>query len=93
MKFEKTKLPEVIIIKSNKLSDHRGYFMEFYNRKKFVKNGINDIFVQSNHSYSIKNTLRGLHYQKKYPQSKVVRCTRGKILETIWSHSGKISIG
>ena len=81
MIFEKTIIPEVILIKPHKFTDNRGCFFEFYNQKIFNENMIFDTFVQSNHSISKKNTLRGLHYQKKYPQSKLVRCIKGEIFD------------
>ena len=81
MDFLSTKHPEVKIIKPNLFEDHRGYFMESYNLKKFKKNGINLNFVQDNYVKSNKNTLRGLHFQKNKPQAKLVKCIIGKIFD------------
>ena len=81
MEFVKTALPGVILIKTLQHKDKRGFFSEFYHKEKFFDYGIEDSFVQSNHSHSIQNTLRGMHYQKRYPQSKLVRCVRGEILD------------
>ena len=70
-----------ITIKPKIHIDERGYFRENYNKEFYSKNGIADNFVQCNHSKSIKDTLRGLHYQKKYPQSKLIQCISGEILD------------
>jgi len=61
-------------------ADSRGWFYESHNAEKFKALGIETVFVQDNHSRSVKNTLRGLHYQKNPGQIKLVRCTLG----TIW---------
>lgn len=72
----------VILIRPKVFYDDRGFFMETYTKRDFVENGIKDEFVQDNHSWSIKNTLRGLHFQKEpYAQSKLVRCISGEILD------------
>ncbi|MBC8308577.1 MAG: dTDP-4-dehydrorhamnose 3,5-epimerase [Pelagibacterales bacterium] len=81
MQFSRTKIPEVIIIEIPKFDDDRGFFMETYHAKKFSDAGIKINFIQDNHSYSKKNILRGLHYQLKFPQGKLVRCTQGEILD------------
>lgn len=61
--------------------DNRGYFMETYNKKDMEENGIDIIFVQDNQSMSIKGVLRGLHFQIKYPQTKLVRVIRGAVYD------------
>lgn len=81
MLFSRTKIPEVILIEIPKFDDDRGFFMETYHAKKFSDAGIKINFIQDNHSYSKKNILRGLHYQLKFPQGKLVRCTQGEILD------------
>ena len=81
MKFINTEIPDVVLIEPSVMEDHRGRFMELYHVKKFRNAGILDVFVQDNYSISKKNILRGLHYQKKYPQAKLVRCLRGKIFD------------
>ena len=79
MEFVQISIPEVILIKSTLFEDNRGFFMESYHIEKFNLGGIKNIFVQDNHVKSIKNTLRGLHFQVQYPQAKLVRCLRGKV--------------
>ena len=74
-------LPEVIIIEPDLLHDHRGYFMETYHQGKFLSAGIDVGFVQDNQSMSSRATLRGLHYQIKRPQGKLVRAIRGEIYD------------
>ena len=84
MTFELKKLsiPEVILIQPKVLKDERGFFMESYKYSEFKANGIETIFVQDNHSKSLKNVLRGLHFQTNpKAQAKLVRCTKGKVLD------------
>ena len=83
MKAEKTILEGVLIIQPEVFSDSRGFFLESFNRKKYQSIGIDDEFVQDNHSRSVRNVLRGLHFQKNNPQGKLVRCTKGKVLDVI----------
>jgi dTDP-4-dehydrorhamnose 3,5-epimerase len=72
----------LVIIKPKEYYYESGFFMESYTKKDFVAYGIRDEFVQDNHSWSIKNILRGLHFQKKpYAQSKLVRCISREILD------------
>lgn len=61
--------------------DARGYFIETYNQKDMEENGINVVFVQDNQSSSVKGVLRGLHFQKQYPQGKLVRVIRGTVYD------------
>lgn len=61
--------------------DNRGYFYESYNFNDMTENGINTIFVQDNHSMSKKGVLRGLHFQKNYPQAKLVRVIKGRVFD------------
>ncbi len=61
--------------------DDRGYFMETYNYNDFREEGLDMIFVQDNQSMSVRGVLRGLHYQKQYPQGKLVRCIRGTVFD------------
>ena len=61
--------------------DNRGYFMETYNQNEFEENGIFINFVQDNQSMSHKGVLRGLHFQKNYPQAKLVRVTKGSVFD------------
>lgn len=77
-----TKIPEVLIIEPKVFGDDRGFFYESFNKKKFVEaSGITAEFVQDNHSKSAKGVLRGLHYQIKQPQGKLVRVSAGEVLD------------
>jgi len=78
---EETSLPGVVLLKPKVFGDERGFFLETYNKKRFLDAGINTEFVQDNHSRSFKNVLRGLHYQLKYPQGKLVYVTRGAVFD------------
>ena len=80
MKVEKCEIEGLLIIEPDVFPDSRGWFFESYNAEKFKELGIETVFVQDNHSRSVKNTLRGLHYQKNPGQTKLVRCSHG----TIW---------
>ena len=76
-----TKIPEVVVVEPRIFADDRGFFYESYNHKVFCeKIGMDVCFVQDNHSCSRHNVLRGLHYQIKQPQDKLVRVIAGKIL-------------
>ena len=68
-----TSLPGVFVLEPRVFGDERGFFLESYNEKVFAGLGIRDRFVQDNHSYSRRNVLRGLHYQLKQVQGKLVR--------------------
>lgn len=76
-----TSLPGVFILEPRVFGDERGFFLESYNEKAFAEVGIEDRFVQDNHSRSRRNVLRGLHYQIKSPQGKLVRVVEGEILD------------
>lgn len=80
-KFTHTYIKDLIIVEPTLFGDHRGYFMETYHGKEFEEAGINIPFVQDNQSSSQKGVLRGLHFQKKYPQGKLVRVTRGEVYD------------
>jgi dTDP-4-dehydrorhamnose 3,5-epimerase len=75
-----TDLDGVIIIEPEVFTDSRGFFMEIYNQDRYKKS-INRIFVQDNLSYSMKGTLRGLHFQVKRPQAKLVQVVTGEIFD------------
>ena len=81
MKFVQTELPDVILVKPTVIEDHRGFFMESYHIEKFKLGGIDCTFVQDNHTKSVQNTLRGLHFQVKYPQAKLLCCLKGKVFD------------
>ena len=81
MEFIQTEIPDIILIKPTVIEDHRGYFMESYHIEKFKIGGIKSVFVQDNHSKSVQNTLRGLHFQVQYPQAKLLRCLKGEVFD------------
>ncbi len=81
MQIIKTQIPDVLIIEPRVFEDSRGFFMESYNRRDFTALGITDDFCQDNHSKSVKNTLRGLHYQTEPGQVKLVRVIAGAVLD------------
>ena len=68
------------VIEPTVFKDERGYFVETYNQNDFKEAGLNMVFVQDNQSMSVKGVLRGLHYQKHFPQGKLVRAIRGTVL-------------
>jgi len=76
-----TSLPGVFILEPRVFEDERGFFFESYNRRVMVDAGITEEFVQDNHSCSSRNVLRGLHYQVKRPQGKLVRVVEGDVLD------------
>ena len=69
------------VIEPTVFKDERGYFMETYNQNDFKEAGLNMTFVQDNQSMSVKGVLRGLHFQKQYPQGKLVRAVRGPVVD------------
>ena len=69
------------VIEPTVFNDERGYFMETYNQNDFKEAGLNMVFVQDNQSMSIRGVLRGLHFQKQFPQGKLVRVVRGKVFD------------
>jgi dTDP-4-dehydrorhamnose 3,5-epimerase len=81
MHFSPTSIPDVILIEPRVFGDHRGFFMETYQAQRFAAGGISADFVQDNHSGSSKGTLRGLHYQIRQTQGKLVRCVAGEIFD------------
>lgn len=81
MKFKETEIKGVYVIEPEIHVDQRGYFMETYNENEFLRNGLNYVFVQDNQSESSKGVLRGLHFQKKFPQAKLVRVLRGEVFD------------
>jgi dTDP-4-dehydrorhamnose 3,5-epimerase len=76
-----TSLPGVVILEPRVFGDDRGFFLESYNERAFAESGIKERFVQDNHSSSRRNVLRGLHYQIKQAQGKLVRAVEGEILD------------
>lgn len=83
IEIEQTAIPEVLIVTPRRFGDHRGFFSEVYNKARFAEAGIDLDFVQDNHSLSADiGTIRGLHFQSPpYPQDKLVRVSRGRILD------------
>lgn len=83
MKVIDTKIPEIKILEPKIFSDNRGFFLESYNQKAFSDLGINVNFVQDNHSFSTQGVLRGLHYQSRRPQGKLVRVVHGEVYDVV----------
>jgi len=81
MNFISTDIPEVILIEPQVFGDSRGFFMETFQQQKFTQAGIDYDFVQDNHSRSVQGTLRGLHYQVRHTQGKVVRVVLGEVFD------------
>jgi dTDP-4-dehydrorhamnose 3,5-epimerase len=80
MKVVRTAIPDVLVLEPKVFGDARGFFFESYNRRAFGEaTGLDVEFVQDNHSHSAKNVLRGLHYQLRQPQGKLVRVTQGEV--------------
>jgi dTDP-4-dehydrorhamnose 3,5-epimerase len=84
MKIITTEIPDLLILEPKVFGDARGFFEESYNRRAFREaSGLDPEFVQDNHSRSAKNVLRGLHYQIRQPQGKLVRVTRGRVYDVV----------
>lgn len=81
MNVVETGLADVLILEPRVFGDERGFFMESYNRRRFVELGLPTEFVQDNHSRSARGVLRGLHYQIQQPQGKLVRVVRGAVFD------------
>ena len=81
MKIIETSLPQVLVLEPRVFSDARGFFLESYNEKVLAEAGIHVRFVQDNHSYSVRNVMRGLHYQVNSTQGKLVRVVVGEIFD------------
>ena len=81
MKVTATRLPDVKLIQPTIFGDKRGFFLESWNARELANAGIAVDFVQDNHSRSVRHTLRGLHYQTRQAQGKLVRCTRGEVFD------------
>lgn len=83
MEFLPTRLPDVIVIRPEVFEDSRGFFTETWNRKDFEHAGIDADFVQDNYSSSVAGTVRGLHYQIKQAQGKLVRVVKGEVFDVV----------
>jgi dTDP-4-dehydrorhamnose 3,5-epimerase len=82
MKATRLEIPDVILLEPKVFGDDRGFFFESFNQHVFEKaTGQSVTFVQDNHSRSVKNVLRGLHYQIEQPQGKLVRVTQGEVFD------------
>lgn len=81
MKIIDTKIPEVKLLEPTVFGDERGFFMETFRDEWFRQNVANRIFVQENHSKSVKGVLRGLHYQTENTQGKLVRAVQGAVFD------------
>jgi dTDP-4-dehydrorhamnose 3,5-epimerase len=82
MKIIETDIPDVLVIEPEVFGDQRGFFFESFNQRKWrEKTGRETSFVQDNHSRSAKNVLRGLHYQIRQPQGKLVRVVQGEVFD------------
>ena len=79
--FIETKIKDLYIIEPKVFGDNRGYFMESYNKNDFFEAGLTQEFVQDNESKSKKGVLRGLHFQTKHTQGKLVRVTEGEVFD------------
>ena len=78
-----TSLKEVLIIEPRVFKDERGFFKESYHKEKYQEAGIHHTFVQDNQSQSVKDVLRGLHYQLKHPQAKLIHVLGGAIFDVV----------
>jgi dTDP-4-dehydrorhamnose 3,5-epimerase len=83
MKFTATHLEGVLVIEPDVFRDERGFFLESYQRRKYLSAGVTEIFVQDNHSLSQRGTIRGLHTQRSRPQAKLIRALRGAIFDVV----------
>jgi dTDP-4-dehydrorhamnose 3,5-epimerase len=81
MKATKASLAGALILEPRVFGDDRGFFLESYSEKTFAEIGIHERFVQDNHSFSTRSVVRGLHYQVRRPQGKLVRVVAGEILD------------
>ena len=84
MKVTRTDIPEVLVLEPRVFSDARGHFLETYNRRAFREaTGLDVEFVQDNQSFSVRNVLRGLHYQIRQPQGKLVQVLFGEVFDVV----------
>ena len=84
MKVARTDIPDVVVLEPRLFTDPRGHFLESYNRRTFREaTGVDAEFVQDNQSFSVRNVLRGLHYQIRQPQGKLVQALLGDIYDVV----------
>lgn len=81
MRLITTNLPEVLLLEPKIFRDQRGFFLESFNQPRFAENGLPTLFLQDNHSRSYRHVLRGLHYQLRRPQGKLVTVIRGRAFD------------
>lgn len=74
-------MPGVLIIEPKVFDDGRGWFLESYHAQRYAAVGLPEMFIQDNHSLSEPGTIRGLHYQLRHAQAKLVRCVRGRVFD------------
>jgi dTDP-4-dehydrorhamnose 3,5-epimerase len=83
MKAKKCSLDGILLIEPSVYADDRGFFLESFESKRYRELGIKDEFIQDNHSRSVKNVLRGLHFTRKKPQAQILTVMRGKIFDVV----------
>ncbi len=83
MQVHKATIDGVLLLEPDLYGDSRGFFFESWNRKSYQAAGINEEFVQDNHSRSVQGVVRGLHYQIRQPQGKLVRVAAGRVLDVV----------
>ena len=81
MEVKETSLPGVLLLAPKVHGDNRGFFLESFHAKTFARLGLPHLFVQDNHSRSARGVTRGLHYQKRHGQGKLVRVVRGEVFD------------
>jgi dTDP-4-dehydrorhamnose 3,5-epimerase len=81
VEVERLAIPDVVLFRPKVFGDNRGFFVESWNRKKFAELGLDVDFVQDNHSRSARDILRGMHYQMKHTQGKLVRVVQGAVFD------------
>ena len=84
MKVARTDIPDVVVLEPRLFTDPRGHFLESYSRRTFREaTGVDARFVQDNQSFSVRNVLRGLHYQIRQPQGKLVQALLGDVYDVV----------
>lgn len=81
MRIEQTALPGLLLIEPRCFRDGRGFFLETFHAERYRENGIEDVFMQDNHSRSRQGVLRGLHFQVRRPQAQIVTVIRGSVFD------------
>ena len=81
MRVTPTAIPDVLVVEPRVFGDERGFFFESWNRRALAQAGLDVDFVQDNHSRSSRGVLRGLHYQIRHPQGKLVRVVAGEVFD------------